>query len=288
MSEPPLLEGEALGFSVSGRLLVDRADLSLQAGRITVLAGPNGAGKSTLLKLMTGELKPSLGRVTLGGEALAAIPAWRLACRRAVMAQQTRLAFPFSVYEVARLGVDGIGRALSRARRETLIGECLDAAGVADLAARSYQTLSGGEQQRVQFARALCQLEAGRSLGEAQVLFLDEPVANLDLCHQLALLDMARMLASRGVAVLVVLHDLNLATAYADELVVMHHGGIVARGAPRDTLTDAVLRDVFGVGLVLGRLPAAGVPFLLPQQDRSQAVSSRLGSDEMNRAASAR
>lgn len=288
MSEPALVMGEALGYAVSGRLLVDCASLSVSAGRITVLVGPNGAGKSSLLKLMTGELEPASGRVTLGGEALASIPAWRLACHRAVMAQQTKLAFPFSVYEVARLGIDGVGRALSRQRRETLIGECLEAAGVIELAARSYQTLSGGEQQRVQFARALCQLEAGRSLVEAQALFLDEPVANLDLCHQLALLDMARLLAARGVAVLVVLHDLNLATAYADDLVVMDKGAIVACGNPGETLTDTVLRDVFGVRLVLGRLPAEGVPFLLPQQQPVQAVSSRAGSDEMKRAASTR
>jgi iron complex transport system ATP-binding protein len=288
MSDAPLVEARDVGFAVSGRLLVDRADLSLQAGKITGLAGPNGAGKSTLLKLMTGELKPGSGRVTFAGEALAAIPPWRLACRRAVMAQQTRLAFPFSVYEVARLGVDGIGRALSRQRREVLIGECLEAAGVVDLAARSYQTLSGGEQQRVQFARALCQLEAGRSLSEAQALFLDEPVANLDLCHQLALLDMARILAARGVAVLIVLHDLNLATAYADELVLMDRGRIVANGPPGAVLHDGMLTEVFKVGLGFGRLPPEGTPFLLPQQRRDQAVSSRPGSDEMNLAASAR
>ncbi|WP_439499905.1 heme ABC transporter ATP-binding protein [Bosea sp. (in: a-proteobacteria)] len=264
----PIVSGRGLSFMAGGKALVTEASLELRPGETTILIGPNGAGKSTLLKLVTGELKPAGGEVLLDGDALPAIPHWRLACQRAVMAQQTRLAFPFSVYEVARLGVDGVGRALSRQRREAMVGECLAAAGVVDLAPRRYQTLSGGEQQRVQFARVLCQLEAGRSVAERQALFLDEPIASLDLCHQLALLDMARAIAARGVAVLIVLHDINLAVTYADRLVVMDRGRIVAQGEPAATLDDALLRHVFKVDLSFSRAPAAGLPFLLPQQHR--------------------
>jgi iron complex transport system ATP-binding protein len=263
-----IVSARGLSFHAGGRALVRDATLDLAPGSTTILIGPNGAGKSTLLKLMTGEAKASAGHVTIDGESLHAIPAWRLACQRAVMAQHARLVFPFSVYEVASLGVDGIGRALTRQRREALVGECLAAAGVLDLAGRRYQTLSGGEQQRVQFARVLCQIEAGRSVAGRQALFLDEPIASLDLCHQLALLDMARAIASRGVAVLVVLHDLNLAVTYADHLVVMDQGAIIAQGAPAKTLDDALLRQVFKVNLSLSRAPSPGLPFLLPQQHR--------------------
>lgn len=266
----PLLAGRDLGFSAGGRALVSDASLDLAPGTTTILIGPNGAGKSTLLKLLTGEIAPARGEIRIGGEQLPAIPAWRLACQRAVMAQHARLAFPFSVYEVARLGVDGIGRALPRERRDAILAECLAAAGVFDLAARHYQTLSGGEQQRVQFARVLCQLEAGRSVAERQLLFLDEPIASLDLCHQLALLDMARSVAARGVAVLIVLHDLNLAVTYADHLVVMDRGRIIAQGPPALTLDDALLQQVFRVDLSLSRAPAPGLPFLLPQQHRGR------------------
>ncbi|HEV2555420.1 MAG TPA: heme ABC transporter ATP-binding protein [Bosea sp. (in: a-proteobacteria)] len=262
------IEARGLSFRAGGRDLVREASLELAPGTTTILIGPNGAGKSTLLKLMTGEAKPSGGEIRLDGEALAAIPAWRLACQRAVMAQHARLVFPFSVYEVASLGVDGIGRAMTRLRRDALVGESLAAAGVLDLAGRAYQTLSGGEQQRVQFARVLCQIEAGRSVASRQALFLDEPIASLDLCHQLALLDMARAIAGRGVAVLIVLHDLNLAVTYADHLVVMDQGQIIAQGAPARTLDDALLRQVFKVDLSLSRAPAPGLPFLLPQQHR--------------------
>ncbi len=263
-----LIQARGLSFRAGGRDLVREASLELAPGTTTILIGPNGAGKSTLLKLMTGEAKPSDGEIRLDGEALAAIPAWRLACQRAVMAQHARLVFPFSVYEVASLGVDGVGRAMTRLRRDALVGESLAAAGVLDLAGRAYQTLSGGEQQRVQFARVLCQIEAGRSVASRQALFLDEPIASLDLCHQLALLDMARAIAARGVAVLIVLHDLNLAVTYADHLVVMDQGQIIAQGAPAKTLDDALLRQVFKVDLSLSRAPAPGLPFLLPQQHR--------------------
>lgn len=274
MSEAtPILSAHGASFAAGGRRLVADANLQLAGGTTTILIGPNGAGKSTLLKLLTGETKPASGEIRMSGEPLAAVPHWRLACQRAVMAQHARLAFPFSVYEVASLGVDGIGRALTRQRREAIVADSLAAAGVIDLAGRRYQTLSGGEQQRVQFARVLCQLEAGRSVAERQVLFLDEPIASLDLCHQLALLDMARNIAARGVAVLIVLHDLNLAVTYADHLVVMDQGQIIAQGSPAKTLDDALLRQVFKVDLTLSRAPAPGLPFLLPQQHRSRPAA---------------
>ncbi|MBR3192349.1 heme ABC transporter ATP-binding protein [Bosea sp. (in: a-proteobacteria)] len=261
-----ILEADDLSFSVRGSTLVRGASLALQEGTTTIVVGPNGAGKSTLLKLLTGELSPSQGTVRMDGATLPQIPAWELACRRAVMVQNQRLAFPFTVYEVARLGLEGVGRAQSRIRKSEIIAQALETAGVVGLAGRQYQTLSGGEQQRVQFARALCQLEAGRSVAQRQILFLDEPIASLDLCHQLSLLDAARSIAAQGAAVLVVLHDLNLAVTYADRLVVMHEGAIVAQGDPSAILDDNLLRGVFRVSLSFSRLPPAGQPFLLPQQ----------------------
>jgi iron complex transport system ATP-binding protein len=265
----PLLAAETVGYAVRGRALVRDVSLSLQAGRMTVVIGPNGAGKSSLIRLLTGEIAPSTGQVLLEGAPLSAMPAWRLACRRSVMVQAASLAFPFTVHEVAALGASGVGRALSAAALNAIVAAAFGAADVAHLAGRSYQTLSGGERQRVQFARALVQLEAGRGMAERQILFLDEPVSSLDLRHQLALLDAARALADAGTAVLAVLHDINLALAYADHLVVMHEGRVAAQGAPGAVVSDALLADVFGVALRLGRTPPAGSPFLLPQTHRS-------------------
>ncbi len=267
----PLLEAEGVGYAVRGKPLLAGVSLALQPGRLTVVVGPNGAGKSTLLKLLTGELTPSAGRVLIDGRPIAAVPAWRLACRRAVMMQAARLAFPFTAWEVAALGASGVGHAMPEHQRRRIVGAALETADVGHLSGRSYQTLSGGEQQRVQFARTLAQLSAGRSTEPRQILFLDEPVSSLDLRHQLALLDAAAALARDGVAVLAVLHDLNLALAYADRLVVIHEGRVAADGDPAQVVTDRLLAEVFGVPLRLGVTPPAGAPFLLPQAHRAGA-----------------
>ena len=260
-----LVTAEAVGFRAGGRTLVDGVSLAIERGRVLVVVGPNGAGKSTLMHLLCGLLRPAAGRVLYGSEPIAAIPAWRLAGLRAVLPQASRLAFPFRVREVARIGVDGIGRGLSRPEREAIVARALREADLADLAERNYQTLSGGEQQRAQFARVLCQLEAGRTLSVDQVLFLDEPIASLDLRHQIALLDAAARRARAGLAVVAVLHDLNLASAYADTLAVMGGGRLVALGAPAAVLTDRLLAEVFGVALGVGRVPM-GQPFVLPER----------------------
>jgi iron complex transport system ATP-binding protein len=265
----PLLTADKIGYTQNSRSLVQDVSLSLYSGRLTVVIGPNGAGKSTLVRLLTGEIMPSAGVIRLDDTLLGNWPAWRLACRRAVMVQAARLAFPFTAHEVAALGASGVGRSLTAVAVSDLVTRSLETADVAHLAARAYQTLSGGEQQRVQFARALAQLEAGRSVADRQILFLDEPVSSLDLKHQLALLDAARALAEqRGIAVLAVLHDINLALAYADHLVVMHEGRLAAQGEPERIVTDDLLDAVFGVALRLRQTPPAGAPFLLPQTHR--------------------
>jgi iron complex transport system ATP-binding protein len=268
----PVVEARHISYRVGRATLVNDAMVSVFPGELMVIVGPNGAGKSSLLKLLTGEIKPTSGSVHYGTSSISQLPAWQLACQRAVMAQAARLAFPFTVYEVVRLGVDGVGRARSRDMLHQMVADALTRADVTHLAARSYQTLSGGEQQRVQFARVLGQLSAGRSIAEQQVLFLDEPIASLDLCHQFDLLDTARTQADSGVAVLAVLHDLNLAITYADRLVVMKEGRIVAEGAPADIMSAQLLADVFAVSLPVGQ--TNGMPFILPQtmaSDRGRA-----------------
>jgi iron complex transport system ATP-binding protein len=171
------------------------------------------------------------------------------------MPQASDLGFPFTVFEVACLGVEGIGRGLSRSDRQRIALDALAQADVAHLARRNYQTLSGGERQRVHFARVLAQLQAGRTVEPRQVLFLDEPIASLDLKHQLALLQTAKSLAQGGLAVVAVLHDLQLAAGMGDDLVLMHGGRLVTRGRAEAVLTPARLVEVFGVSLIPSVLP---------------------------------
>ncbi|MCJ2139795.1 heme ABC transporter ATP-binding protein [Methylobacterium sp. E-066] len=266
MPEPALLSARDLTVTVAGRDLVRDVSLDVAAGSLQVIVGPNGAGKSTLLRLLCGELRPTHGQVAYEGEAVGTIPAWRLAAMRAVLPQAARLAFPFAAAEVARIGLDGIGRGLGARDRDAILARALDRADIAHLASRAYPTLSGGEQARVQFARVLCQMEAGRTVANRQVLFLDEPTASLDLRHQGALLDAAAALAASGTAVVAILHDLNLAAAYADTLLVLEGGRLVASGRPVDVLRDELIGRVFGVRWPVGKIPGPDQPFILPHR----------------------
>lgn len=250
-----ILEARGISYRSGGRTLIDGIDLSIAEGSFTIVIGPNGAGKSTLLRLLCGELLPAQGEVLLAGQRLRSIPAWRLAHCRAVMPQASEVNFPFTAFEIAGLGVEGIGRGLSRSDRQHMTLKALERADVAHLARRNYQTLSGGERQRVQFARVLAQLEAGRTLENRQVLFLDEPIASLDLKHQLALLETARDLARSGLTIIAVLHDLQLAAGIGDDLILLDSGSLVTRGTPDAVLTQARLAEVFGVSLMVSRLP---------------------------------
>jgi iron complex transport system ATP-binding protein len=197
------------------------------------------------------------------GEEIRHLRPWQLACKRAVMAQSESMSFPFVVHDIVRMGHDGLGRALSRAGRGAAIERALWAANVEHLAGRRYQTLSGGERQRVQFARVLCQLHAGQAAEAAQTLFLDEPVSSLDLRHQIDLLNTVRTLTHDGLAALAVLHDLNLAIAYADEIVLIEDGKVAAAGPPASVITPERIARVFGVDPAV--VAGGAHPAVLPQ-----------------------
>ena len=262
----PVLELDRVGRTIGGRAVLSEVSLALTPGRLTVVVGPNGAGKTTLLRIASGETAPDHGGVGWEGEPIAGRPAWWLAARRAVMTQSSEIGFSFPVAELVGLGFDAVGRRRARADRLAAIEAALEAADVAALAGRDVRTLSGGERQRVHFARALAQLEAGRAECERRALFLDEPVASLDLAHQIGLMEAARRIADGGVAVLAILHDLNLAATFADEIVALHDGRLAARGSPAAVVTEALIERVFAVApRPPGRRPAEGVPVVAPQ-----------------------
>lgn len=263
-----IIEAREVWFRVNGRNLIENASFRLDAGEFAVIVGPNGAGKSTFLRLLTGELMPSRGEILSGGVPLRQLAPWQLACRRAVMAQTSGLAFSYPVHDVVRLGLEGIGRARGQVETDRWISSALHQADAMALAGQDYQTLSGGERQRVQFARVLCQLQAGATIEPYQALFLDEPISSLDLCHQLAVLEAARTIAADGTtAVLAVLHDLTLAAAFADRLIVIDQGRIVADGAPGDILTVERVRAVFNVDIRDPGEFATLYPVILPRLD---------------------
>lgn len=247
----------------AGRCILCGLSLDVRPGEVTVVIGPNGSGKSTLLSALAGT-QPYEGRLRLNGREIARSCPAQLAEERAVLPQYCELAFPFRVAEVVALGARGrlaADPAALAARIEALLAEM----GLPGFGSRDAMTLSGGEAQRMHLARVLLQAETAS--GGPVWMFLDEPVSSLDLAHQLAAMDQARRFAQRGGGVVAVLHDINLAVRAADRLLVVHRGRLVADGAPRDILDDALLRHVFTCHSPMNLVPAQD-PFLLVQAVR--------------------
>jgi iron complex transport system ATP-binding protein len=259
-----MLALEGISVRIGPREVLSDISTQVRPGELTIAVGPNGAGKSSLMKVMTGERRPDGGRVTLRGRPLSQFSPPALARERAVLPQSSGLAFPFTVLEVVRLGLDGrAGLTAERRRRAPMAA--LERVELGGFGARRFQELSGGEQQRVHLARVLCQIGAPVEAGIARTLFLDEPTSSLDIRHQIAVLEIARDFARAGGAVFAILHDLNLAATFADRMLVMHAGRIAAEGAPAAVLAEGLLEAVFGIRLRVSQPAQAGVPFVLPQ-----------------------
>jgi heme transport system ATP-binding protein len=260
-----MLQAHGATYAVKQRRLVDGVDLQLPRGKLVALVGPNGAGKSTLLRLFAGEITPTAGTMTIDGRELGGVATAELARRRAVVPQATALAFPFTVLEVVLLGASVPGFEIAEPRALNTALDAIEAVGLAGFEQRLFTQLSGGERQRTAIARALCQLAAAyRPSAATTALLLDEPTASLDFAHQGIVLGEARRQADLGRAVLIVLHDLNLAAAYADEIVLMSRGCIAASGSAAAVLRDDLLSEVYGCPVRINAAPADGRPFVLP------------------------
>ena len=239
--------------------------LSVAAGEIVAILGPNGAGKSTLLTVLSGALTPRTGHARLEDRSLADWAPQALARKRAVLPQHSELSFSFRVLEVVLLGRSPHAGISSREKDLAIAKAALVETEADHLIDRNYTTLSGGERQRVQLARILAQIDflATNNRIANRYLLLDEPTSSLDLAHQHATLETARRAADRGIGVLAVLHDLNLASMYADRIVVLREGRIAAEGAPADVLTEATVHDAFDLSVSITRHPTRGCPHVI-------------------------
>jgi iron complex transport system ATP-binding protein len=242
-----LLQARDVHLSYAGRHVLHGVTLRAQPGRLLALVGPNGAGKSSLLKLLAGLRQPSSGEVTLDGKSLLDWSPVTLARRRAMLSQHVQLGFAFRVEEVVLLGRSPHGMRTAGAVDRSIVDAALLAVQATHLRERNYLELSGGEQQRVQLARVLAQVWE-RGDGPTWLL-LDEPEAGLDIAHQHHVLRRARAFAEQGHGVIAVLHDLNLAARYADEVALLAHGQLLRCGSPIHTLDPDVLSRVYGIAL---------------------------------------
>lgn len=242
-----MLTCHEIGYDVDHCTLLKSINLDVRPGEILTILGPNGAGKSTLLKILSGELQPTTGDVKLDGVHLSTITAGALASRRAVVPQSSSLTFSFTVLEVVLLGISVPGfRSKERKHEVDCALSILEQVGLYDLAERFYPNLSGGEKQRVQIARALCQLAyAARDVQEPQFLLLDEATANLDIAHQNLICQILRSQADLGRAVVLVAHDLDLAAALSDRIALMKDATMSACGFVEDIFQDRLLSDIY-------------------------------------------
>jgi iron complex transport system ATP-binding protein len=259
-----MIELKHVSVDIGSKRIVSGVSFAAQAGEVTAIVGPNGSGKTTLLKAISGDWAYR-GSITLGGRELTSMKLWEMAGLRAVLPQAATLSFPFTVLEIVRLGLTSGRSGVTGSALELLAEEALERVDLSGFAGRFYQELSGGEQQRVQLARVLCQVWQPVLDGKPRFLLLDEPVSSLDIKHQLIIMNIARDFAMAGGGVIAILHDLNLTAMFADRIVMMHNGQAEASGKPAEVLVDERISRVFECGLKVGVTPAAGAPFVLPQ-----------------------
>jgi iron complex transport system ATP-binding protein len=253
------LVAAGLTLAYDGRTVVEDLDLVVPPGRVTAVVGPNACGKSTLLRGLARLLAPTAGRVLLDGQDVHRVPTRRVATVLGLLPQTPTAPEGITVADLVARGRyphQGWVRRWSAADDEA-VGAAMAATGVVDLAARPLAELSGGQRQRVWIAMALAQ--------QTDVLLLDEPTTFLDIAHQVEVLELlADLNRERGTTVVMVLHDLNLAVRYADHLVAMRDGRVVAAGAPRDVVDAGLVRDVFDLRSVVVPDPVTGDPLVVP------------------------
>lgn len=254
----PALSAEQVSVNLGTAKILDGVSLTAHTGELLALVGPNGAGKSTLLAALAGDVSSYGGVIRLTGEELSHWSDTEAAMRRAVLLQRITLTFPFTVREVVAMGRSPWLGTPREVDDDRVIAETMALTDTAQFADRVFRSLSGGEQARVALARVLAQ--------EASVLLLDEPTAALDLRHQELVLALARDRARDGEAVVVVLHDLNLAAAYADRVAVLDRGRIAAVGAPDDVLEPELLARVYRHPVEVLPHPRTQAPIILARR----------------------
>ncbi|WP_420406042.1 heme ABC transporter ATP-binding protein [Nisaea sp.] len=256
-----MLQALGVGHSFGRTEVLRDVNVRVRPGEMVALCGPNGAGKSTLLAVMAGDYAPKQGLVQLDGRSVADLPPNVLARRRAVLEQAPSLSAGFTVRELLALGIP---RDVPPERANVLIRETLRDVALTDRADDNCLILSGGQRHRAHLARVLVQLAASDKAGG--YLMLDEPTASLDIAHQLATMRIARRAVRLGDGVLVVLHDLNLAAAFADRVVLMHEGRVVADGAGTDVFTTERLSAIYETEIAVERA-GNGRPRIVPVYD---------------------
>lgn len=268
-----IITAKDISYSIGDKPILHNLSFVMQPGEVTVVLGPNGAGKSTLLRILSGEQAPVSGTVLLNDKDLSTLSLLHLARCRAVLSQQYMLNLPFSCEEIVMMGrYPHFNNRPGKADHD-IVQQCMNEMQVAQFTGRLYQTLSGGEQQRVQMARVLAQLRSVHAAdATGKLLLLDEPTASLDCLHQQACLQKARELAKQGYTVVIILHDLNLAAQFADNIILLKNGRLVIQGAMQDVLQPEHIAHAYEMEVEAWHNDNYRFPVLVPASHKKAPI----------------
>ena len=249
------IKSNGIDISLGGRKILNNISVEISIGEITSVIGPNGAGKSTLLKALAGDINPDMGSIFYDNKDLIDINIQERAFTRSVMSQLQPIAFDFSVREIIEMGWINRGESNYAQEFENAVMEIVLKCGVENLIHRNFNTLSGGEQRRIHFARTLLQLWRPSDAKDPKYLLLDEPTANLDLTYEVKMLNIIKEVANEGSGIMLVLHDLNLAAKYSDKIVLLSDGKIIKTGSPKDVFKAEILSEIYDIDIKIKEDP---------------------------------
>ena len=257
-----MLKAIDINYSIGKKQILKGITVDFNPGEFAMILGPNGSGKSSFLKIFSGETNKFSGTIVYDDTKIQHLSKEKLATYRAVMSQQPELSFPLTVEEVVMMGRYPHFSFSPGKKDFTICNEVIDLMNLHDFKERNYITLSGGEKQRVQYARVLAQIWEKPVKGN-RYLFLDEPLNNLDIKYQQEFLQIAQSLKTPDTVLIAVMHDINLAIQHADKLLFFKEGELKAHGSPKEILSEALIENVFGVQTVIINNPVTNNPLLI-------------------------
>jgi len=256
-----MLKVENVHYNIGSKKILNGISIDFEPGLFHVILGPNGSGKSTFLKVFSGEYKPAKGEVFYDNKNVFSMSKTAVAQRRAVMSQQSELQFPLTVAEIVMMGRYPHFNYKPSAKDKAICDEIIQKMNINDFLERDYLTLSGGEKQRVQFARTLAQIWEKPEDG-SRYFFLDEPINNLDIYYQHQFLQAAKAFTDDKTVTIAVLHDINLAVQYADTISLMKDGKLLYHGHPQQMITPELIQEVFAIPVEIMLHPSSQKPIL--------------------------
>lgn len=255
-----MIKVRELSYKAGGKKLLDSLSFDAHKGELLAILGANGAGKSTLMKLLCREIKPFRGTIMINNKELNNYRLEDLARTRAVLSQHNTISISFQVNELVLMGRYPHFQQKPTAADFKIVNQVMEETGITHLASRDYNTLSGGEQQRVQLARVIAQIYDSPNA----CLFLDEPTNGLDLQYQQQIMELSRSLADRGYCVICILHDINFASRFADRILMLKNGKKVAEGLPVEVISCEHIQETFSIKVKLMECEGYNCPLVVP------------------------